>query len=99
MDVIPKSCDLLSARRGFKKEAERIPPLQLFLELGASSNTMVQLIGAGFSRHSASIISRNVTNKNLDQDGTRLLVRSLNESLDGLPYSEYVKREIRAHAA
>lgn len=60
---------------GFKKETERIPPLQLFLKLGASSNTMVQLIGAGFSRHSASIISRNVTNKNLDQYGTRLLVR------------------------
>lgn len=41
---------------GFSHLRERIPPVSLFLELGASSRTMVNLIGLGLSRTSAGII-------------------------------------------
>ncbi len=44
-----------------------IPPIPLFLELGASSKTMVSMIGMGLSRTTAVVLSRIVVDKNMDR--------------------------------
>lgn len=44
---------------------ERIPPIPLYLELGACSDTMVNLIGIGLSRITAGIIAERAVNKEM----------------------------------
>lgn len=44
-----------------------IPNISLYLELGASSKSMVNLIGLGLSRTTASIINEKMARKDLDQ--------------------------------
>ena len=44
---------------------ERIPSIPLYLELGACSDTMVNLIGIGLSRITAGIIAERAVNKEM----------------------------------
>ncbi|BDG08580.1 DEAD/DEAH box helicase [Anaeromyxobacter paludicola] len=63
--------DLLAAafqRTGHASLVERIPALPLFLELGAASKTMVNLVGLGLSRTTASVVAQ----RSVNQDMTRV---------------------------
>ncbi len=63
-----------------------IPPIPLFLELGASSKTMVSMIGMGLSRTTAVVLSRIVVDKNMDRKQVmEWLKRSNLETLDISP--------------
>ena len=60
--------DLLKFALSETKEeewVERIPSIPLYLELGACSDTMVNLIGIGLSRITAGIITERAVNKEL----------------------------------
>lgn len=47
---------------------DKIPNIAIFLELGASSKTMVSLIGVGLSRTTAAILTSKNANKDMDRD-------------------------------
>lgn len=50
--------------------AARIPSIPLYLELGASSGTMVNLVGLGLSRSAASVITQFAVQKDMDRAAT-----------------------------
>ncbi|HZH15047.1 MAG TPA: hypothetical protein VE057_11895 [Archangium sp.] len=61
--------DILQAvlrNTGNEEFIKRIPNIPLYLELGASSKTMVSLIGLGLSRTTAGILAEKSVNKELD---------------------------------
>ena len=60
--------DILSyilTEKGQEELQSSIPPLHLYLELGASSNTMINLIGMGVSRTAASQIAKIMINSSM----------------------------------
>lgn len=60
-----------------------IPPIPLFLELGASSKTMVSLIGWGLSRTTAKILTDKAQNKNMGRREILIWLKRQNlEALD-----------------
>jgi hypothetical protein len=72
---------------------ERIPALPLYLELGASSDTAVSLIGLGLSRTTAMLLNEIAPNKDMSrQEATDWLRR---QNLNTLPVPEVSLREIR----
>lgn len=79
----------------------KIPALTLYLELGAASNTMIQLIGFGLSRHTASILAQLTINRDMDAAATLSFLRRLNPEAVGLsPYlSNEVSRVVTSIAA
>lgn len=54
---------------GYEEQIERIPPIPLYLELGACSDTMVSLIGFSLSRITASILADKTVHKGMDRSG------------------------------
>lgn len=65
--------DLLShalAETGHEEYIQSISPLYLFLELGASSRTMMSLIGLGMTRTGASILSNFAPKTDMDREDT-----------------------------
>jgi hypothetical protein len=44
----------------------RIPALTLYLELGAASQTMIQFVGMGLSRHTANKLASLTINRDMD---------------------------------
>lgn len=57
---------------------DRIPPIALFLEIGASSRTMVNLIGLGLSRTAAGMITEIAVKKDMDRGEAGQFLQSRN---------------------
>lgn len=70
-----------------------MPPLHLYLELGASSNTMINLIGMGISRTAASQIANIMVNTAMTTEEIRKWLTSHN--LNALNLSNSVIAEIQ----
>jgi hypothetical protein len=64
---------------------EQIPPLPLFLELGASSQTMVSLISIGLSRTTAGILSELAPRQSMDRPQVLQWLERQNLEALGLP--------------
>ncbi|MCR9294825.1 MAG: DEAD/DEAH box helicase [bacterium] len=62
-----------------------IPPIHLFLELGASSGTMVSMIGLGFTRTTAGILQEEAIDKNLSRAETLRWLASINWEKRDIP--------------
>ena len=78
---------------GHTSHVAKIPALPLYLELGAASQTMIQLISLGLSRHTAHILSRLTINRDMDLASARRFLTQLNPETAGL--SPYVAGELR----
>lgn len=82
--------DLLSfalTESGHQVYIESIPPLHLFMEMGGSSNTMVNLMGMGISRTAAAIIVPHLISSNMRREEIISWVKHNNIYALGLPQS------------
>jgi hypothetical protein len=70
---------------GFDEYEKSIPPIHLFLELGASSKTMISLISMGISRTGASILANHAPRTNMDFAEVSNWIKRQNLSQLGLP--------------
>ena len=64
-----------------------LPPLHLYLELGASSTTMINLIGMGLSRTAASQIAKKMINTSMTSSEIKEWLSKQNLKVYNLPYS------------
>jgi hypothetical protein len=78
---------------GYSELIESVPPIPLFLEVGASSQTMISLVGLGLSRTAASIVASRTNNDHMSILEIREWFRS--ESFESLSWSSIVQRELR----
>ncbi|OUJ08470.1 DEAD/DEAH box helicase [Gluconobacter sp. DsW_058] len=78
---------------GHASYAAKIPALTLYLELGAASQTMIQLISLGLSRHTAHVLSSLTINRDMDLESARGFLSRLTPETAGL--SPYVADELR----
>lgn len=78
---------------GHASYAAKIPALTLYLELGAASQTMIQLISLGLSRHTAHVLSSLTINRDMDLESARRFLSRLTPETVGL--SPYVAGELR----
>ncbi len=67
--------------------AKEIPPLHLFMELGGSTNTMVNLMGMGLSRTAAAIFVPHLINSNMKREEIISWLNRNNIYALGLPQS------------
>jgi hypothetical protein len=72
---------------------ESIPPLHLFMELGGSSNTMVNLMGMGLSRTAAALIVPHLIDSNMKRDDIISWLSRNNIYALGLPQSALAELE------
>ena len=70
-----------------EKYLTSIPPLHLFLELGASSNTMINLIGMGLSRTTAAQIVPHMIRTDMKRSDIEEWFKDNNVSSMGMPDS------------
>lgn len=90
-------CDVL---RQFLREAERpdlierIPPFNVFLELGVSIQTQIALIGLGLSRTSSVALSELITDDKLTEPQALQWLRQNEELWRNFPLPSLVKKEI-----
>jgi hypothetical protein len=88
--------DLLSEalrRTDHTELIERIPPIPLFLEMGACSRTMISLVGMGLSRTSASILTDRAVNKDMARPEVEKWLR--HQDLEAMGLSGIVFRETK----
>ncbi|OHV69425.1 hypothetical protein LCM4577_22825 [Mesorhizobium sp. LCM 4577] len=78
---------------GHGSHVAKIPALTLYLELGAASQTMIQFISLGLSRHTANLLSGLTINRDMDIGAARSFLSRLNP--DGAGLSPYVTNELR----
>jgi len=78
---------------GHSSHVQKIPALTLYLELGAASQTMIQFISLGLSRHTANTLSGLTINREMDLGAARGFLSRLNPETAGL--SPYVAGELR----
>lgn len=78
---------------GHASYVAKIPALTLYLELGAASQTMIQLISLGLSRHTAHVLSSLTINRDMDLESARRFLSRLTPETAGL--SPYVADELR----
>lgn len=78
---------------GHKAHVQKIPALPLYLELGAASQTMIQFIGLGLSRHTSSRLAGLTINRDMDQRAAKTFLATINPQSAGL--SQYVSSELR----
>lgn len=76
-----------------KKLCAKIPPIYLFLELGASSMTMMSLIGLGISRTGSAIISNHAPKTDMDRNNIIAWLKRIN--IDSLDLPTLVKNEVK----
>jgi len=81
------------SRSGHEESIERIPSIPLFLEVGASSNTMVNLISLGFSRTAATVLARRAVNESMAILELEQWLRNQNWENSGI--SSIILRELR----
>ncbi len=84
--------ELALAERGLGNYVASIPNIPLFLEMGGSSGSMVELIGLGLSRTSAEALSSYLTDKTLSGPALRAWLRA--QDLSILDISPICRREI-----
>jgi len=80
--------DLLShalKETGHDSYIESIPPVYLFLELGACSQTMISLIGIGITRTGASILAEYSHRTDMDRDDALSWLRSTDLVAKNIP--------------
>jgi superfamily II DNA/RNA helicase len=77
---------------GNEKYIASIPSLPLYLELGASSKTMVSLVGMGLSRTTAGVIARKAANPSMGPSEVEEWL--LKQNLEGLGISGICIREV-----
>lgn len=78
---------------GYDEEVRRIPPLTMFLEMGASSPVMLSLMALGLSRISAKAIADKIGRKDLNVAATQKWLRGRN--LHALDISPVVIAEVQ----
>jgi hypothetical protein len=81
------------ATSGHAAHVAKIPALTLYLELGAASQTMIQFISLGLSRHTANALSGLTINRDMDSVSAKRFLARLNPDSAGL--SPYVAGELR----
>lgn len=79
--------------RGYSTHVAKIPALTLYLELGAASQTMIQFISLGLTRHTANLLARLTVNRDMDLSSAKGFLARLNPEALGL--SPYVAGELR----
>ncbi|ADO75134.1 DEAD/DEAH box helicase [Stigmatella aurantiaca] len=90
-------CDVL---RQFLREVERedlierIPPFNVFLELGVSLQTQIALIGVGLSRTSSVALSEIITEDKLTEPQVLQWLRDNEELWRNFPLPSLVKKEV-----
>jgi len=90
-------CDVL---RQFLREEEReelierIPPFNVFLELGVGLQTQIALIGVGLSRTSSVALSEIITEDNLTEPQVLQWLRKNEELWRNFPLPSLVKKEV-----
>lgn len=80
--------DILIAALQDRGQEELLPsvvPLHLFLELGASSQTMLNLIGMGLTRTTAGIVTEAAVDKSMDRTETARWLHSTNWKAQTIP--------------
>ncbi len=88
--------DLLGEALRQSRHEERIasiPPIPLFLEIGASSQTMINLVGMGFSRTAASILAERAGSREMIMPELQQWLFRQNWETSGI--SQVVLREVR----
>ena len=88
LDILSYALETLD----YKDFAENLPPISLFLELGACSKTMISLIGLGLSRTGASIISKYAPQSDMETNKILIWLRQTNLSMKEIPLP--IKREL-----
>jgi hypothetical protein len=89
-----KVLDAILREKGFNNQADKIPPLHLFLEFGASSKTLISLMSLGLSRTSAILLKAQVSlADDLDVIKCNEYLESIN--LDKIQIPSICKIEIR----
>lgn len=78
---------------GYAKEAEHIPAIPLFLEVGASSRTMLSFVDIGLSRITARLLQSRSANYEMDRPTAVAWLRRLDLTSGSLP--SIVTREIQ----
>lgn len=91
------SCYIDLLKEAFKNSnkinyIERVPAIPLFLELGASSETMINFISLGLSRTTASILS---SSSPIALNRTQSLLWLQNIDIENLAISNICKRELK----
>lgn len=89
-------CSVLKAAlnaTGHTTYVARIPALTLYLELGAASQTMIQFVGMGLSRHTASKLASLTINRDMDYAAARNFLSRVNPVTTGL--TPFVASELR----
>lgn len=71
--------------KGLNALIDRIPPIYLFLELGASSMTMMSLIGLGISRTGAAIVSDFAPKSDMKREDAVKWLKATNLNVMKLP--------------
>jgi len=79
-------------RTGTAEMVTRIPAIPLFLEIGASSGTMLNLVGLGLSRSAASAITQIAVQKDMDRAATEKFLAEQN--WEGLGLSPVLVKEL-----
>jgi DEAD/DEAH box helicase len=80
-------------REGHQALVARIPGIPLFLELGASSKTMVNLVGMGLSRTAAGLVTEVAVNKDMSRNEVERWLPRQNWEAAGI--SSVVLRELQ----
>lgn len=68
-----------------QEDIPALPPLHLYLELGACSGTTISLIGLGMSRTSAALLSDFATNTSMNEDEVQEWLEKFNYEAFGVP--------------
>lgn len=76
-----------------QKYVASIPPIYLFLELGASSNTMMSMIGLGVSRTTASVLAEKAPRTDMDSKSIKNWLSRM--ELDSFDLPRALKDEMR----
>jgi hypothetical protein len=70
---------------GYQTYVESIPPIYLFLELGACSHTMISMIGLGITRTGASILNEYAPRTDMDREQVLSWMRSTDLTSKEIP--------------
>lgn len=85
--------ELALRKHGFEDSIKSIPAIPLYLEMGASSVSMMSFIGLGMSRFTATQLQRLARRGDMSQEEARLWVRRQN--VDALDIPSASAKEIR----
>lgn len=78
---------------GLSEMASSVPPLSLYLEVGASDRSMISFMGLGLSRVAAAILNDATVNKSMTIPEARVWLKDVN--LDAYELSPLLVEEIR----